>query len=105
MQELHPHFQFHTGDWLTRHLVLMHCQVMSKTFAQLGDNPDVKIYEKYMKKQRQNREKESQKALKKRRIEPPRHLVLQRGVQSMFALSGFEHVLIFSFVQNANIRF
>lgn len=74
MQELHPRFRWHTGDWLTRHLVLTHCQVMSRSFAKLGVDPDLAVYQNYLKKQKHDRV--TQEALKKRRIEPPRQLVL-----------------------------
>jgi len=76
MKELHPWFRYHTGDWLTRHMVIMHCQVMSRSFTELGANPDLEIYKNYMKKQEEKLQKVANQALKKRRINPSRQLVL-----------------------------
>ena len=78
MKELHLRFLFHMRDWLTRHLVVMHCQAMSRSFARLGDDPDLEIYNRYMLKQRLFKQKDAQHALKKRRVEPPKQLTLPR---------------------------
>jgi hypothetical protein len=76
MRELHPRFRYHTGDWLTRHMVIMHCQVMSRSFADLGADPDLEIYKHYMEKQENKLQKVADQALKKCRIGPPGQLVL-----------------------------
>ena len=52
MKELHPRFRFHTRDWLTRHLLIQHCQAMARWFAKIGDDPDLKVYENYMNNQK-----------------------------------------------------
>ena len=44
MKELHLRFRFHTGDWVTWHLVIMHCYSMSRLFAKDGPDPDLEIY-------------------------------------------------------------
>jgi len=56
MKEMHPRFRFHTADWLTHHLVVMHCQAMSRAFRELGQDPDVAVYEAILKKRKQNRQ-------------------------------------------------
>jgi len=56
MKEMHPHLWFHTADWLTHHLVVVHCQAMSQAFCELGQDPDVAVYEAISKKQKQNRQ-------------------------------------------------
>jgi hypothetical protein len=76
MKDLHPRFRFHTHDWLTRHLLIKHCQAILRSFVRLGDDPDLATYEEYMNKQKRKKQKEAQQTLKKRRIEPPGHLVL-----------------------------
>jgi len=76
MKELHPHFRFHTGDWLTYHLIVTHCQAMNRTFAKLGDDPDLDIYQAYMKRQKHSKQKDVQQTLKRCRIEPTKRLVL-----------------------------
>jgi len=76
MKELHPRFRFHTGDWITCHFAITHCRAMSRSFARLSPDPDIKIYERYMDKQRRNQQKEAQRALKKRRVAPPKMLGL-----------------------------
>ena len=58
MKDLHPRFRWHTDDWLTRHLVLMHCQAKSRSFTRLGDDPDLKTYDNYMTNQRRKNLKE-----------------------------------------------
>jgi len=63
MKALHPRFKFHTGDWLTRHFLINHCQVMSKSFATLGDDPEIKIYQDYRNRLKQD--------FKKRQVYPP----------------------------------
>jgi len=78
MKALHPRFRFHTGDWLTRHLVVTHCQAISRSFARLGEDPDLKILENYRNRQKRNKQKESQKALKNRRNKPYRRLLLPK---------------------------
>ena len=65
MKELHPWFRFHMGDWVTCHFAVTHCQVMSRSFTRLGDDPDIKIYEWFMNQQRRNQQNETQKALKR----------------------------------------
>ena len=63
MKELHPCFQFHTGDWLICHLVVKHCQAKSQQFTKMGDDLDIKMYEDYMTSQKQEMQKKAQKHL------------------------------------------
>jgi hypothetical protein len=65
MRELHLQFQYHTSDWLTCHMVIMHCQVMSRSFADLGTDPNLEIYKHYMEKQENELQKVADQALKK----------------------------------------
>ena len=65
MKELHPRFQFHAHDWLTRHLLVKHCQAMPRSFAELGDNPDIEVLKNYNIKKEQEKENPGQKVLKK----------------------------------------
>ena len=89
MRDLHPRFRFHTGDWLVRHLVIKHCQSRSRFFAKVGDDPDLKIYEQYMIKQKQQKQKEAQQAIKRRHerhIEPRKRAVLRGPKVSGYSL-------------------
>ena len=72
MKELHPRFRFHTGDWLTRHLVVKHCQAKSRRFTKMGDDPDIKMYEDYMTSQKREKQKKAQKHL----VQPRKRLML-----------------------------
>jgi len=76
MKELHPQFRYHTSDWLTCHMVIMHCQVMSRSFTELGADPDLEIYKNYMKKQEEKLQKVANQVLKKCQINPSGQLVL-----------------------------
>ena len=78
MKELHPRFRFHTGDWLTHHLVVTHCQAMSRSFHELGEDPDIMVYKRILNREEQ---RESRRTLKPR-IEPPKQPVLPTGRQS-----------------------
>lgn len=75
MKNLHPRFRFHTGDWLTRHLVVKHCQAKSRRFAKIGDDPDLKVYEDYMNNQKRQKQKDAQQALRKHRVAPRKRLL------------------------------
>ena len=76
MKVLHLHFHFHINDWLTHHLVLMHCQAKSQSFTTLGEDPDHQIYKAYLANQVWDEMKGASQALKKCQIEPPNCLVL-----------------------------
>ena len=76
MKALHPRFRFHNRDWLTRHLVVKHCQARNRWFAKAGPDPDLKIYDDYMNNQRRERQNKAQQVLKKRLVKPPKQLVL-----------------------------
>ena len=76
MKEHHPHFQFHTHDWLICHLLVKHCQARAQWFAKVGNDPYLKIYKNYMNNQKQERQKKAQQTLKKHYVEPPKHLAL-----------------------------
>jgi len=52
MKEMHPRLWFHTANWFTHHLVVVHCQAMSRAFRELGQDPDVAVYEAISKKQK-----------------------------------------------------
>jgi len=75
MKELHPRFRFHTADWLIRHFLITHCQVMSRSFARAVD-PDVVTYKNYMKKKSQDKINEAHQGVRRRRIDTDRRLVL-----------------------------
>jgi len=76
MKELHPHFRFHTGDWLTHHFLVMHCQAMSWSFHDLGDDPDVTVYKRILKKLEQKQQTGFQRSVNCRIVSPmpPAHL-------------------------------
>lgn len=79
MKELHPRFNFHTGNWLTRHFVMNHCQVKSKSFANLGVDPDVKIYQNYKNRLKQD--------FKKRQLYPSR----SKGIRQTRPMDEVRH--------------
>jgi hypothetical protein len=62
MKDLHPHFHFHTGDWLTRHFLITHCQVMSKSLKGLYNDPERALYQRYMDKENQDKMEEANQA-------------------------------------------
>jgi len=86
MKDLHPRLQFHTGDWLTCHLVIKHCQSKSRYFAKAGDDPDLKIYKQYMINQKCQKQMEAQQAFTKCHVTPHKHLVLPRPKVSRCSL-------------------
>jgi hypothetical protein len=69
MEQLHPHFWFHTGDWLTHHFLITHCQAMSCSIPK--PDPDLKTYNKYQSEQKQIEMNEADQDLKKCHIEMP----------------------------------
>ena len=86
MKDLHLCFQFHINDWLTHHLMLMHCQAKSQLFTALGEDPNCQIYKAYLANQAWDKMKGASQALKKCQIEPLNRLVLPQPKVSVLVL-------------------
>ena len=48
MQDHHPHFLFHEGNWLIRHLAISHLTNMNRKFRKMGADPDLAAYHAYL---------------------------------------------------------
>src|SRR5258706_3586467 len=101
MKELHPRFRFHTRDWLTQHLLIMHCQVMSQSFARLPKDPNLVIYNNRMNKERWDKMNKADQGITKRRIDTHRQLALPGPkVNALFSTVNSLTLLSFRHCQN-----
>ena len=48
MQELHPRFLFHEGNWLIKHLTISHLTNMNRKFCRMEPDPDRAVYQAYL---------------------------------------------------------